>query len=193
MNGNKTWKGNINRAILDASAAFHNLGKVAEEYLTNSLDAFETVLHDNPSDKLDRSDCKIQFIIDHTKSMLVFKDEHPRLGMSSDKIFDSFFNIHGTNRERARYVNVRGKHGTGKSAAFGIKAEYLLVDSIRQGKRTTVKSTYDSLNKEGDEPAELEDIRVNEPTDLIGGTTIKIKLPVNEAGKHMNLRSVTKC
>jgi len=193
MNGNRRWKGNINRAILDAAAAFNNLGKVAEEYLTNSLDAFETALHDHPDNNLNRSDCKIQFTIDHTKSQLIFKDEHQYLGMPSNKIFNEFFNIHGASQERNRYVNVRGKHGTGKSAAFGIKATYLLVDSIHKSKRTTIKSTYESLIKEEDEPAELEDIRIDEQTELLCGTTIIIELPINVAGRIMNLRSVTKC
>src|SRR3989344_3600202 len=97
MNRNKRWKGNINRAILDAAAAFNNLGKVAEEYLTNSLDAFETILHDNPKKKINRSDCKIQFIIDHNRRYIVFHDEHLLMGMSSKFIFDNFFNIHGYN------------------------------------------------------------------------------------------------
>ena len=142
------WKGNINRAILDAASSFNNIGKVAEEYLTNILDAFETILHDNPNKNLKRADCKVQFIIDHVKRKILFCDEHPLMGMSSEFIFDHFFNIHGQNLSRKRYINVRGKHGTGKSAAFGIGAEYFLVDSTYRGKRTTVKSTLDSLQDE---------------------------------------------
>lgn len=93
MNGNRRWKGNINRAILDAAAAFNNLGKVAEEYLTNSLDAFETAIHDNPDKKLERSDCKIQFIIDRPNDAIIFKDEHELMGMPSTFIFNNFFKI----------------------------------------------------------------------------------------------------
>jgi hypothetical protein len=192
MNGNRSWKGNINRAILDASAAFNNLGKVAEEYLTNSLDAFETVLHDYSDKELKRSDCKIQFIIDRTNSQIIFKDEHELMGMPSKFIFDSFFNIHGTNVSRKRFVNVRGKHGTGKSAAFGIQAEYILLDSVYQGKRTTVKSTYESLQDEDGEAASLDVIREDENTHLPNGTTVEIKLPANKYKKHLQLRLETK-
>jgi len=172
---------------------FNNIGKVAEEYLTNSLDAFETVLHDYPNDNLNRSDCKIQFILDSAKSELFFKDEHPNLGMSSDKIFNSFFKIHGKNKERDRYINVRGKHGTGKSAAFGIKADYLSIDSVKDNKRTTIVSTYESLLKEDSEPARLEEIRVDEETELPNGTTIRIKLPKDHTQNLTSLRSITKC
>ncbi len=171
------WKGNVNRAILDAAQAFNSLGKVSEEYLTNMLDAFETILHDNPDKNIKREDCKIQFIIDYTKHKILFLDEHPLMGMSSKFIFDHFFNIHGQNESRKRYINVRGKHGTGKSAAFGIGAEYLQVSSVYKGKRTIVKSTLESLQNEGDEPADLQDIEVDKKTDLENGTTIEIQLP----------------
>ena len=191
MNGNRRWKGNINRAILDAAAAFNNLGKVAEEYLTNSLDAFETAIHDNPDQKLERSDCKIQFIIDRPNDAIIFKDEHQLMGMPSKFIFNNFFNIHGTNEGRKRFVNVRGKHGTGKSAAFGIQAEYLLLDSVCKGKRTTVKSTYKSLQEENEEPAPLDVIRDGDDTDLPNGTTVEIKLPKNAYKKYLQFRLET--
>ena len=45
---------------------------------------FEAALNDHPKDNLNRSDCKVQFIIDHVKSQLIFKDEHRYLGMSSN-------------------------------------------------------------------------------------------------------------
>lgn len=183
----RRWRGNINRAILDAAMAFNNIGKVAEEYLTNSLDAFETIIHDNPDKNINRSDCKVQFIIDHKNNTLSFIDEHHLLGMPSKFIYNNFFNIHGQNISRVRFVNVRGKHGTGKSAAFGIKAEYLIVDSIYNGKRTTVKSTLESLKSEDEEAAALQDIREDEPTTLPNGTKIEIKLPDK---RYFELRSI---
>tara|TARA_Y100000310_G_scaffold78020_1_gene74592 strand:+ start:1983 stop:3899 length:1917 start_codon:yes stop_codon:yes gene_type:complete len=191
-NGNRRWKGNINRAILDASAAFNNLGKVAEEYLTNSLDAFETAVHDNYDKKLKRSDCKIQFIIDRPNNTIVFKDEHELMGMPSKFIFNNFFNIHGTNVSRKRFVNVRGKHGTGKSAAFGIQADYLMLDSVYKGKRTTVKSTYESLQDEDGEPAPLSVIREDVDTNLPNGTIVEIKLPANKYKRYLQFRLETK-
>ncbi len=182
------WKGNINRAILDAAASFNNLGKVAEEYLTNILDAFETILHDKPDKNIKRSDCKVQFIIDHTQRKIIFHDEHPLMGMSSNFIYNNFFNIHGQNISRKRYINVRGKHGTGKSAAFGIGAEYLLVDSIYREKRTTIKSTLESLQNEDTEAAELDVVNDDESVNIINGTTIELKLPNK---KYLELRAIT--
>ena len=182
------WKGNINRTILDAAAPFNSLGKIAEEYLTNSLDAFETILHDHSNKQIKRSDCKIQFIIDHTKKRIIFRDNHTLMGMSSKFIFDHFFDIHGQNISRKRYINVRGKHGTGKAAAFGIGAEYLLIDSVYKGKRTTIKSTLESLKNEDGDAAELEEIRVDEDCDLENGTSIEIKL---SDSRHFQLRTIT--
>jgi len=182
-----TWKVNINRAILEAAAPFNNLGKVAEEYLTNSLDAFETVIHDNPSENIERQDCKIEMIIHFPTLQIIFKDEHLLMGMSSDIVVSNFFKLHNTNMARERYINVRGKYGTGKSAAFGIQAEKLIVDTVFESKRTTVESTYKSLEDDSI-PAQINIKRLDEKTDLPNGTKIIIELPDK---RHLQLRSIS--
>lgn len=63
----KYWEVDISRAILDSANSFGNLGKVGEEYLTNSLDAFETLIHDNAELNLNRLDCKIRMVINVPK------------------------------------------------------------------------------------------------------------------------------
>ncbi len=89
----KFWEVDISRAILDSANAFGNLGKVGEEYLTNSLDAFETIVHDNPKLNLNRLDCKIRMVINVPKKEIIFEDKHPLMGMSSDTIFNAFFKL----------------------------------------------------------------------------------------------------
>ena len=180
------WKININRAILENAAPFNNLGKVSEEYLTNSLDAFETVLHDNKDKEIKRQDCKIEMIMDIPDLKVIFKDEHELMGMSSDTVLNNFFNLHGVNRARERYINVRGKYGTGKCAAFGIKAEKLIVDTVFESKRTTAEASYESLQNYEKE-AEIKIIRKDEPTHLPNGTLIIIELPDK---LHLQLRAI---
>jgi len=50
----------------------------------------------------------------------------------------NFFQMHGENVQRKRGRAVRGKFGTGKSAAFGI-ANTLRVETVKGGKRNVVE------------------------------------------------------
>ena len=50
----------------------------------------------------------------------------------------NFFQMHGENVQRKRGRAVRGKFGTGKSAAFGI-ANTLHVETVKGGKRNVVE------------------------------------------------------
>jgi len=182
----KFWEVDVSRAILDSANAFGNLGKVGEEYLTNSLDAFETIIHDKPDLKLNRLDCKVRMIINVPKKEIVFEDKHPLMGMSSDAIFNSFFKLHGENLARKRFVNVRGKYGTGKVASFGINANYFIIDSIREGLRTTVKATKKAFYSGG--KPKLDVITVDEKVGgEENGTTITISL---SDAKHISERSI---
>lgn len=171
----KYWDVDISRAILDSANAFGNLGKVGEEYFTNSLDAFETIVHDNPSVALNRLDCSIRMVIDIPKKEIVFEDRHPLMGMSEEKVFNSFFKLHGENEARKRFVNVRGKYGTGKVASFGINAKYFIVDTVYKGLRTTVKATRKAFYS-GEKP-KLDVINSSEKANgMENGTTITISL-----------------
>jgi len=182
----KFWEVDISRAILDSANAFGNLGKVGEEYLTNSLDAFETGIHDNPDLNPDRLDCKIRMIIDIPKKEITFEDRHDSMGMSKDTVFNAFFKLHGENEARKRFVNVRGKYGTGKVASFGINAKYFIVDTIHRGLRTTVKATRKAFYSGG--KPKLDVIRVGEKTkDAENGTTITIAL---ENCKYISERTI---
>jgi hypothetical protein len=187
----KFWEVDISRAILDSANAFGNLGKVGEEYLTNSLDAFETIVHDNPKLNLNRLDCKIRMVIDVSKKEIIFEDKHPLMGMSSDTIFNSFFKLHAENLARKRFVNVRGKYGTGKVASFGINADYFIVDSTHKGLRTTVKATKKAFFS-GDKP-KLDVINVNEKSNNTdNGTVVSISLANSKYVSERNVDNAIK-
>lgn len=182
----KYWEVDISRAILDSANSFGNLGKVGEEYLTNSLDAFETLIHDNTELNLNRMDCKIRMVINVPKKEIIFEDSHPLMGMSSDSIFNSFFKLHGENLARKRFVNVRGKYGTGKVASFGINANYFIIDSVCKGLRTIAKATKKAFFS-GDKP-KLDVIEVDEKSNNAeNGTTVTISLANS---KYVSERSI---
>ena len=174
----RTWKGNINRAILDASSAFNSLGKVLEEYLTNPLDRFEELIQTQVVDPKERQQLKMVVTINRQLNQLIIFDEHPKMGMSGATLFDQFFNIHGENQARVRHVNVRGKHGTGKSAAFGLGAVSMTIDTTHEGIRHRVTTTLKSLQQTGGNEGALLNVEVDgEKTKRPNGTMIIIQLP----------------
>ncbi|MDO8462345.1 MAG: ATP-binding protein [Deltaproteobacteria bacterium] len=184
MSAYSTWSVDIKRAILDAANAFGSLAKVCEEYLTNSIDAFETIVHDHPEKELDRRQCKIEITIDNKDSKLRFVDEHQLMGMSQDVLFKSFFNLHGENISRKRSIFVRGKYGTGKTAAFGIGAEELIVDTISNGKRNKIRALKkDLLAGNTNLISEI----VDQSTSDTAGTVIEIK---SVKPKYISERSI---
>lgn len=171
----KYWEVDVSRAILDSANAFGNLGKVGEEYLTNSLDAFETIIHDNQKTNFNRLDCKVKMIINVPKKEIIFEDRHELMGMPEEVIFGSFFKLHAENLARERFINVRGKYGTGKVAAFGINANYFILDTVYKGLRTTVKSAKKAFYE--DKRPKLDVIHQSEKVKGIeNGTTITISL-----------------
>jgi len=114
-------------------------------------------------------------IINVPKKEIIFEDRHPLMGMSSDTIFNAFFKLHAENLARKRFVNVRGKYGTGKVASFGINADYFTVDSVHKGLRTTVKATKKAFFS-GEKP-KLDVINVDEKANNVdNGTTVSISL-----------------
>ncbi len=184
MSAHSTWSVDIKRAILDAANAFGSLAKVCEEYLTNSIDAFETIVHDHPKKEPDRRQCKIEITIDNKESKLRFVDEHQLMGMSQDILFKSFFNLHGENISRKRSIFVRGKYGTGKTAAFGIGAEELIVDTISHGKRNRVRARKKDLLAGN---TKLIPEIVDQSTSDTAGTVIEIQ---SVKSKYLSDRSI---
>ena len=66
----------------------------------------------------------------------------------------NFFQMHGENVQRKRGRAVRGKFGTGKSAAFGI-ANTLHVETVKGGKRNVVELRRAALALHREPPRHL--------------------------------------
>ncbi len=83
--------------------------------------------------------------------------------------------MHGENVQKKRGKKVRGRFGTGKSAAFGL-ANYLMIDTTQSKLRNVVELSREKINKaKNGEPFPVDDIIVNQQTNDDDGTTIEIR------------------
>lgn len=149
----------VSRDLLQSSAYFNTFGKVVWEYVSNSLDAakdHELVLVDvQVTDKQMR-------ITDNGR------------GMSRTELV-TFFQMHGENIQRRRGKRVRGRFGTGKSAAFGL-ASSLTIDTVQGGLRNAVRLTRSRVMAASDgKPIPVEEIVLDEVTSGADGTTITVE------------------
>ena len=112
----------VGRDLLQNAAYFNSAPKVVMEYVSNSID-------NAPEGQSVRVEVEI------TNSEISITDNAS--GMSQDDLIH-FFTMHGVNRQRKRGRKVRGRFGTGKSAAFGI-ADGLRVETIRNGHANMVQ------------------------------------------------------
>ena len=149
----------VSRDLLQSSAYFNTFGKVVWEYVSNSLDAskdHELVLVDvQVTDKQMR-------ITDNGR------------GMSRTELV-TFFQMHGENIQRRRGKRVRGRFGTGKSAAFGL-ASSLTIDTVQDGRRNVVRLTRRRVMAATDgKPIPVEELEFDEKTSRADGTTITVE------------------
>lgn len=149
----------VSRDFLQSSAVFNTLSKVIWEYVSNSLD--------NPQDNK-----SISVAVQITEEKIKIIDDGS--GMTRDEL-KNFFQMHGINKNRKTGKRVRGRFGTGKSAAFGI-ANKLTIDSISSKKNNIVTISREEISsaKKG-EPFPVKDLLINESTDLDNGVSIIIE------------------
>lgn len=155
-------KSHVSRDLLQSSTFFNTTPKVVWEYVSNSLD--------NAPEGI-----PVTVIVNISKDEIVIADDGS--GMSR-KDLQTFFTMHGENVKRKTGKRVRGRFGTGKSAAFGI-AKLLTVSTRKDGKINEVSLHLDDIKqlKDGD-PFSVKIIRNNEATDEQNGTIVRI----NEIG-----------
>ena len=148
----------VSRDFLQNAAYFNNISKIVWEYVANSLDAAE--------------DGTIPVVIvDLTGHYLTISDNGR--GMTRNEL-KNFFQMHGVNILRIRGKRVRGRFGTGKSAAFGL-ANALSIDTTRNGFKNIVELHRDDIKKaQNGEPFPVKDVIIDEPTEEENGTTVKI-------------------
>lgn len=167
----------VARDFLQNSAYFNALPKVVWEYVSNSLD--------NPKDN-----SPVTVSVDLLPEMpKILQIADNGLGMSRQDLA-RFFQMHGENTQRKRGKRVRGRFGTGKSAAFGI-ANTLTIDTVHRGTRNVVRLTRDAIESAshgGEFPVEeLVVDQVVDPNEREDGTIIQI---ADFVGSRFNFEKV---
>jgi DNA topoisomerase VI subunit B len=154
-------KSHVSRDFLQNAVYFNTLPKVVWEYVSNSLD--------NGKDDVPTT---VVVEIRKEEDALIIADNGS--GMSRNDL-ERFFTMHGENIQRKRGKRVRGRFGTGKSAAFGI-AKSLLIDTRHDGKRNVVSLHLEDIKKAtSGEIFEANEVTNDEKTDQDDGTIIEIK------------------
>ena len=123
----------VSRDFLQNAAYFNTMPKLVWEYVANSLDAA-------------KDDEPIVVIVEITSNYVTVSDNG--VGMSRDEL-NNFFRMHGENVQRKRGKKVRGRFGTGKSAAFGL-ANSLRIDTTKDGLRNVVELSRKDIEQAED-------------------------------------------
>ena len=178
----------VGRDLLQNAAYYNSAPKVVMEYVSNSID-------NAPEGQTVRVDVEIN------NSEIVISDNAS--GMSQDDLIH-FFTMHGINRQRKRGRKVRGRFGTGKSAAFGI-ADGLRVETVRDGRANMVDLHRERILSVPDGGAiPVEHVMKDKVTDQPNGTRVivydlqldKIFItPIRERleralGRHLDMHEV---
>ena len=154
-------KSHVSRDFLQNAVYFNTLPKVVWEYVSNSLDN-------------GKEDIPTTVAVDIRKEDNVLIVADNGAGMSREDL-ELFFTMHGENIQRKRGKRVRGRFGTGKSAAFGI-AKSLTIDTRKNGKRNVVSLHRGDIEKASSgETFDVNEIVIDEKTDHEDGTIIEIK------------------
>ncbi len=149
----------VARDLLQNAAYFSALPKAIAEYVTNAIDSAEpgTPVH-----------CDVAI----ANNEIAISDDGS--GMTHEEL-SNFFQMHGENIQRKRGRTVRGKFGTGKSAAFGI-ANVLQIETVKNGLLNMVELQRGDVEAAQDgRPIPVREIAIDQPTDHHPGTTIHIR------------------
>ena len=149
----------VARDLLQNAAYFNALPKAVAEYVTNAIDSAEA---DTPVC------CEVEIKNDE----IVIADNGS--GMTREEL-SNFFQMHGENIQRKRGRTVRGKFGTGKSAAFGI-ASILQIETVKNGLLNVVELHRGDVEAAQDgQPIPVREMQVDQLTNRHAGTTIHIR------------------
>ena len=151
----------VSRDFLQSASVFNTLPKVVWEYVSNSLDNGK---EDTPT--------TVVVDIRTDENTLTVADNGS--GMSRSDL-ENFFKMHGENVQRKKGKKVRGRFGTGKSAAFGI-AKSLTIDTRQGGKRNVVSLNLDDIKRQiSGNSFDVNEIAIDEATNKEDGTIVEIK------------------
>lgn len=155
---------NVARDILQSAGTFKTTPPVVWEYLSNSLQY------------VDQGTTPKAVVTANARKRSIEISDNGR-GMSIDGLAN-YFTMHGHNVDRLQGKAGRGYFGTGKSAAFAV-ADSLLIRTVRNGLRNTVRLTRAAIDREAAKgnvtsvPIETleRDVATNDPN----GTTVLIE------------------
>jgi hypothetical protein len=154
-------RSHVGRDLQQSAQLFNTDRKVVWEYVVNSLQYVDGDVAPVVSVTM-RSRQKSITIIDNGR------------GMDWDGL-QNYFVMHGENVDRKAGKGGRGFFGTGKSAAFGI-ADTLRVQSVRNGRRSTVELTRESIESEdADQGVPIRTVERDVQTDEPNGTRVDIE------------------
>jgi hypothetical protein len=159
---------NVARDILKRASDFRDFGCVAFEYVANAHESYQI-------DDLDR-----EVIIEITKGAkgrLRITDSGCGMHLES---LHRFWTMHAETSRREQGLNLRGYNGTGKIAGFKY-FNTLTLETIKDGLRNVTRLNRRHIEEQAKTvgPVQIEEIAVNEPTDLPDGTTVLLSNPIN--------------
>ncbi len=150
----------VSRDLLQNAAYFSALPRAVAEYVTNAIDSGEPgkAVH-----------CEV------TVSPAEVSIADDGSGMTYTEL-SNFFQMHGENLQRKRGRSVRGRFGTGKSAAFGI-ASSLQIETVRAGLRSLVELQRADVESARDgQPIPVRTLAADQPAPgAPSGTVIRIR------------------
>ncbi len=163
----------VARDLLQNAAYFNALPKVVAEYVTNAIDSAEP-------------GTPVQCEVTLSEEEVSIADNGS--GMTFAEL-SNFFQMHGENIQRKRGRTVRGKFGTGKSAAFGV-ANTLQIETVRDGKRNIVElHRLDVESARDGRPIPVRELAVDQPAPgLPSGTTIRIRDLIDDDVDEQSVR-----
>lgn len=153
-------RSHVGRDLLQSSQLFRHEHAVIWEYVANGLE------YKDPETKP-----SVVVEVDPKAKTIRIRDNGRGMLMSD---LQSYFQMHGENRDRKQGRPGRGLFGTGKSAAFGI-ATSLIITTVRNGLRSKVHLTKDEIltQTDGNEiPVRI--IERESPTTQPNGTLVEI-------------------
>ena len=149
----------VSRDFLQNAAYFNNAQKVVWEYVSNSIDNVE--------------EGQIpEVVVEVRQDSLTISDNAAGMDRSD---LARFFTMHGENVQRLRGRSVRGKFGTGKTAAYGIAKELAIVSVKGRMRNAVALRIEDIQSANAGDPFPVETIEHDVPTDEENGTTVTVR------------------
>ena len=175
----------VGRDFTQNAEYFSSPGKAITEYVWNSIDYCKQGTRVEVHIFRGRGRLKPRKGSEEKYNGIVIQERKNGGGMSREDL-SRFFQMHGETRARQQGRRVRGRYGTGKSAAFGI-AHRLIVDVVKDGKQNIVSVHRRDL-KPGFTEIPVKFHIMDKPSSEPDRTTIIIDKLIKRSVKMENVR-----